>query len=321
VLRARAFGLDLTSSFPVPGLEPGPVGALRSVALERTDDAAIEAGWPAEAAERVDERLLPDGRLISAIDVHPERGYLLTGTAFGRFHVAPDGTLVRCAPRPVADWRWQRYLIGQVLPLTALLHGLEAIHASAVERGGRALAISAPSGTGKSSLALHLLLRGARFVSDDCLALEPARDGEGVTAHPGIGIANLRRSAAAGLTRSERLRLGRAVGRGRDFARIALARVEAPVPLAALCLIDRRRRYRRLALRRVAPVDPAVLVATSFSAAVRTPARLVNQIDVFARLARTVPVWRADVPAGVGPAELAAALDERLLGAAASGAA
>ena len=311
VLRARAFGLDLTVSFPVPGLEPGPAGSARPVALERVDAAVIAREWRPEEAERADERLMADGRLISAIDVDPERGYLLTGTAFGRFHVSADGSRVQCAPRRVADWRWQRYLTGQVLPLTALLHGLEAIHASAVERDGRALAISAPSGTGKSSLALHLLLRGARFVADDVLSLEPAEDG--VLAHPGIGIANLRRSAAAGLTRSDRLRLGRALGRGGDTSRITLERVDGPLPLAALCLVDRRRDHAQLELRRLAPVDPAVLVATSHSAAVRTPARLVNQLDVFARLARSVPVWRADVPDGVGADELAAVLDERLL--------
>lgn len=43
----------------------------------------------------------------------------------------------------------------------------ELIHASAVEIGGRAAMIVGPSGSGKSGLALDLMSRGARLVSDD----------------------------------------------------------------------------------------------------------------------------------------------------------
>ncbi len=43
----------------------------------------------------------------------------------------------------------------------------ELIHASAVEIGGRAAMIVGPSGSGKSGLALELMSRGARLVSDD----------------------------------------------------------------------------------------------------------------------------------------------------------
>ena len=41
------------------------------------------------------------------------------------------------------------------------------IHASSVEFNGRAVLILGPSGSGKSSLALELMSRGARLVSDD----------------------------------------------------------------------------------------------------------------------------------------------------------
>ncbi|HET6940731.1 MAG TPA: HPr kinase/phosphatase C-terminal domain-containing protein [Sphingomicrobium sp.] len=43
----------------------------------------------------------------------------------------------------------------------------ETIHASTVARDGRAVLISGPSGSGKSDLALRLLDRGFRLVSDD----------------------------------------------------------------------------------------------------------------------------------------------------------
>ena len=43
----------------------------------------------------------------------------------------------------------------------------ETIHASCVARGGRAMLIAGPSGSGKSDLALRLIDRGAQLVSDD----------------------------------------------------------------------------------------------------------------------------------------------------------
>ena len=65
----------------------------------------------------------------------------------------PDGT---------GPGEWQRFLIAQVLPFAAALHGLEVLHASAVTVAGRALALLGPSGAGKTSLALALCRTGAR---------------------------------------------------------------------------------------------------------------------------------------------------------------
>lgn len=54
--------------------------------------------------------------------------------------------------------------------------------ATAVSIKGRALLIEGPSGTGKSSLALALIDRGARLIGDDSLLLEA--DGGRLIAHP-----------------------------------------------------------------------------------------------------------------------------------------
>ena len=54
--------------------------------------------------------------------------------------------------------------------------------ATAVAIGGRALLIEGPPGSGKSSLALALIDRGARLIGDDSVMLEVA-DGR-LLAHP-----------------------------------------------------------------------------------------------------------------------------------------
>ena len=49
----------------------------------------------------------------------------------------------------------------------------ETVHASCVAIKGRAVLIAGPSGSGKSDLALRLIERGARLVSDDYTELVP----------------------------------------------------------------------------------------------------------------------------------------------------
>ena len=63
----------------------------------------------------------------------------------------------------------------------------ETLHASCVAIGERAVLIEGPSGSGKSDLALRLIDRGARLVSDDYTIL--ARDGAGLTASAPANIA------------------------------------------------------------------------------------------------------------------------------------
>lgn len=58
--------------------------------------------------------------------------------------------------------------------------GSETIHASCVAMGGRAVLLCGVSGSGKSDLALRLLDRGAKLVSDDYTILR--RDGDELTA-------------------------------------------------------------------------------------------------------------------------------------------
>ncbi|MFW5836577.1 MAG: HprK-related kinase B [Desulfovibrionaceae bacterium] len=66
-----------------------------------------------------------------------------------------------------------------------LLHrGGLPVHAAAAGMRGRALAFSGPAGAGKSSLALHLLSRGADFVANDRAVLLPDHGGVSIRGEP-----------------------------------------------------------------------------------------------------------------------------------------
>ena len=94
------------------------------------------------------------------LEEHPVLGYRLTTADFGSYLLSRDGTLVRCAPPDEEQWRWQRFFIGQVLPLASLLRGFEVFHASAVHVNGRVIAFVAASGAGKSSVGTATRPRG-----------------------------------------------------------------------------------------------------------------------------------------------------------------
>jgi HPr kinase/phosphorylase len=61
-----------------------------------------------------------------------------------------------------------------------------------VAAAGRALLLTGPSGSGKSSLALDLISRGARLVADDGVWLRPDPDGPVVEAPRGAGRIEVR---------------------------------------------------------------------------------------------------------------------------------
>ena len=77
----------------------------------------------------------------------------------------------------------------------------ETLHASTVAIGGRAVVISGPSGSGKSDLALRLLDRGFKLVSDDQTFLRMDDEGRLIASSPptirgkleirGIGIVDV----------------------------------------------------------------------------------------------------------------------------------
>jgi hypothetical protein len=156
--RARAFGVDLEADFALPAVPACEDRGDAPTRLELVSVPAVDRAWDADGAVRVDELRRSDGRLAMAIDRHEQLGYRLSAPAFGHYRVAANGLHVRCAPVRLAVWRRERFLTARVLPLVALLRGLEVFHASAVSFGDSVIALVGPSHSGKTSLALRMML-------------------------------------------------------------------------------------------------------------------------------------------------------------------
>jgi hypothetical protein len=293
--RAQAFGLELDAPLALPLLAAPAGSGLRRARWELAETEQLEHDWPAGEGERLLHFRFEDGRSMLTVDRRPDLGYRIWAPGFGRHTVSLDGTVIRSA-LPRRGTHWQRLVFAQVLPLAAALQGLELFHASAVELGGRAVAFVAASGTGKTSVAAHLVAAGASFVTDDVLALETGPDG--VVAHPGpvgasIDPQELRRVSEAG-----RSRLGRARRDGAKV-RLPLQPVAGSLPLAAICFLTRSDTPGRLVVSEEPSPAPRRLLASSFLPYLQTPERLATHLDVCSRLAGSTRSVTVSVPAGV----------------------
>lgn len=238
------------------------------------------------------ERRYADGRLSMTVDYDERCGYLIYAPWYGRYLVAADGRSILSAMPNVPLWRWQIVLYAQALPLAATLQGLELLHASAVLLDGKLLAFSAPSGTGKTSVATHLVAEGAVLLTDDVLAVE--RSGEGIVAYPGAPLTKISTTEMAVVPREARSRLGTRVGRNDKILLRTPLPVE-PQPLRGIYFLRRSPAIRRLAIEPVDP-DPLRLLAHSFNTYVRTRERVVNQLAVHAGLVASVPLFSVSIP-------------------------
>lgn len=297
----------MEASFDAPGLPPGrPSGSLPRVRLELAARDEIDARWQPESVERVLEEDLGGRTPARTIDRDERYGYRLYARHFGLALVSPRGDRVTCAPPGVAAWRWQRFLVGRVLPWAAVLRGREVFHASAVRVGDRAIAFVAPTGGGKTSLALRLVLRGAGFLTDDVLALELGSDA-GLLAHPGSSILSVRPAEKAAIERGDWRRLGRVLGSsGKTY--VAVERQPDPLPLGAVYFLGWRSGGKPSI--ETGGVDPAALLGSSFIAGVDSAARLSGLLEVCAAIARDVPLFRVHADPAAGSELLAARLFE-----------
>jgi hypothetical protein len=309
--RYHVFGLDVESQVAIEAAPARHSTASRRVSLEQVDAPALATLWRPREARSVIDRRTPGGRLIMSIDSHPDDGYRIAAPGYGRYVLSGDGAQIRFALPRAPGWRWQRLLFAQALPLAAVLQGLVLFHASAVAVNGRAVALVAASGTGKSSVAAHMMGGGAVFVTDDVLALEPA--GGRVLAHHGPRLAGVHPSELRALENGGRRKLGDVVGRS-DKVYLSIPTIANALPLASVYFLERSQRARALRIVDSSPPDPRQLLSSSFIWYLTEPAFLLEHLDVCSRMAQAVRMSRVLIPASVGAPAVAAAVERHLRG-------
>jgi hypothetical protein len=306
---AYVFGLRVDSELPLRALPIGGNKPGRSVELRCAERTMLERDWPKDGVVSLIDRRTPAGRLVMSVDLHSESGYRIAAPGYGMHVVSADGRSIASAVAAVAPWRWQRLLFAQVLPLAATLQGLELFHASAVALGDRAVAFVATSGTGKSSLAVHLVARGARYVADDVVAVEAASDSAFV--HPGPAVASVHRSELRSLGPGAD-DVGVVIGRS-DKLQLEVEPVAGPRRLEAVYFLERLRAGEFAIDESPAP-DPRLLLASTFISYLTSADFLLGHLDACARIAGAARVFHVKVPPDLGAGDVAAAVETHIEG-------
>lgn len=271
-----AFGLAVVSDADLPGLDE-PAGGGRRVThrLVDTDSIAEQlraGGW---------RRLGSDGQGAGLVEYRERDSgdVLIRSRSCGDHAILQRGKLVLSSVTGIETERWQSYILGQVLPLTASVQGLEIFHAGAVAVGDGVIAIAGPSGAGKSSLAAALIASGAAsFFTDDVLAVDAGAFG--LAAYPGTNLIGVPHDQAATLPAD--LRVGRP---WRVDGRKAVMRIRGERRALPVRAFLRLTPDPTVAGTRFEACPPDRLMATTFDGVSRAPARLLRLLRVGALLA------------------------------------
>jgi hypothetical protein len=251
----------------------------------------------------------------------PDRSGVPTAETRAVHHLSADAAVLRCAPSDPADPAWWRVVLDSVLFTVALLRGYEALHAGAIATpDGGAIAITAASGGGKSTLLSELLGRGLPLLADDVVVLE-ARGVEVPLAHPAAPLMTVpaaRIPALAGETPAPADDALTPVGAAdapkticaiEDEQWIAVPVHPDPLPLRALVVLDRRPASQLPeprsgpALQRIE--DPLAPLLGSLMAFPTSPARQRARFELASVLAARTALWRLTADLTTPPDALA----------------
>ena len=310
----RAFGLTLAGTLALESVVAAPATKRADTWLQRAPRAVVDRQWREARPRSLLERRLVDGRIGLSVQTDDDVGFRVWAPRHGCYLVSPDGRRVLGAPPGGAAWRWERLVLAQVLPLAAVLRGLDVFHASAVELAGRAIAFLGHSGAGKTTLASRIVARGARLVTDDVLAVDVT--GATVRAHRGGAVARIDPRELRTLPPRERETLGPVRVRGEEKCHLMPALAEARLPLALTYHLVRPSGS-GVRIVPVQPYDPALLLGNAFLAYLTAADRLLRQFESCAAIARTTPLYQVHAGAGATSADVADAVlrhAERALG-------
>ncbi len=299
-----AYGLQL-HSFALPGMTPQSAPELPALAVERCSAHELDRHWSGPDDSSVWQGRVGDGTAF-AIERGVDDDTLFTYGARARFRLDPSRRTLQCAPSE-DGLHWRQTLLGRVLPNVSLARGYEALHASAVESPVGVVAVAAPSGMGKTTLALELTRRGWPLVTDDVLILEEGP--EQVLAYPGSPHMNV---ATGQLSEHESREIGSTLGILAGERWIAVgAPSRAPGPVRAVCLLERGIGFSLDA--RPLPAGPLPLVP--YMLGLKGDAeRERRRFSTYANLAASAGLMRLTCSVDDGPAALADLLEQELVG-------
>jgi hypothetical protein len=292
----RVYGLVLASNLPLPELA-AVAAATGEEADVRFRRAPLSCLYPDPPKWFMHWRL-PSGEPWLSAARH-EEGFLLRFHDHADFVMDGEGREIVCRYwRDATPETLRHLLIDQVMPLVVNLRGAEALHASAVLVDGGAVAFTGPTGTGKSTLAAELGRAGHPVIADDCMVvIDGGATFEVVPAYPGLRLwEDARRHLDLGEQPAE------PVADYSDKQRLVL---EAPFvdpagtyPLRAIFVLgDDSADSTRVAVRDMHPRDAVIeLIRSAFRFEVEDRVMLERQLEVFTRVASSIPIRRASTP-------------------------
>ena len=225
--------------------------------------------------------------------------YWLEWPGVGRFELTPERSTIRAMPCPGVDRTvvidiFERF----VVPLAWHVKGKEALHASALSQNGvSAIAFCAPSGTGKSTVACGLAMRGRTLLTDDGLLVD-----NGVP--PPVRAV----STDVRLRSESSAHFGFPVQAGRHSLDLTDVKVARAATLGGIVMLDRGPRgTRAVAVPLRGGEALAAVVAHAHCLDPTDDARRARSVARYLDIVAEVPVWRLAYPTGFE--ELEATLD------------
>jgi hypothetical protein len=315
----RAFGLSFYVEGAVPpgAWEPrpqvGPALELRIVgpqAMAKEWSGRTADGWSASidgARFAVERGIAGDHRFVHG--GHPDKNASAEPT-IAVFHLDAGMKVLSCAPADPSELSWWRVALDSVLFTVALLKGYEALHAGAIADQAGAIAITAASGGGKSTLLLELVQRGLQLMADDVLILEPRAAGAPLV-HPApplmtVPTAQIKPPKATdGRQWDAPQRICEVGEESWIAARVGLA----PLPLHALVVLDRRAGARLTIERIREPLAPLLNALLGYP---RTDERERARFEMASTIACETVILRLTADLDTTPAALAEALIQQL---------
>jgi hypothetical protein len=290
--RFRVFAGSLRSDLDFPILPPAPTDDATTWTLHVASAPAPECAASPLHVEQLDASL-------TVTVSRTTDGLRIEYTDTGAYDVAADGRTITWYRPPDADETNARLdIVGTLLPFALHLTDRLVLHGSAVAFEAGAVAFLAPSGFGKSTLAMSLTTAGARFLSDDALPVRIA--GAGALAAPGVPSPRFREDSFARF--SEVLPMdavpssGKLTMRGRlgdDLVEtrerpLAAVYVLRPVPPDGSVCVQRTA---------VAPIAATMeLVRNAKLAKLLWAAESERLLHLVSEVARRVPVYTLEVP-------------------------